>query len=97
MNLLLGVSLSAISFLIAPLVADYFREPEATALLRVLGLTFTVEALGAVHLVRLQRELRFGRVFIPDVGRSTIKGAWLLRWNHNRNGSCAAGTAYSKS
>lgn len=75
LNLLLGISLTAIVLLIAPVVADYFREPAATPLLRALGLTFTLEALGAVHLVRLQRDLRFGRVFIPDVGRSAIKGA----------------------
>ncbi len=75
LNLLLGVSLTGIVYLIAPFVADYFSEPTATPLLRVLGLTFAVEALGAVHLVRLQRELRFGRVFVPDVGRSIVKGA----------------------
>lgn len=75
LNLLLGVSLTAIVYLVAPFVADFFREPSATPLLRVLGLTFTLEALGAVHLVRLQRELRFGRVFVPDVGRSVVKGA----------------------
>jgi PST family polysaccharide transporter len=75
LNLLLGFCLSILVFLIAPAVADYFREPGATPLLRALGLTFTLEALGAVHLVRLQRDLRFGRVFIPDVGRSVVKGA----------------------
>lgn len=75
LNLLLGVSLTGVVYLIAPFVAAFFHEPAATPLLRVLGLTFTVEALGAVHLVRLQRELRFGRVFVPDVGRSIVKGA----------------------
>jgi PST family polysaccharide transporter len=56
-------------------VADYFREPAATPLLRTLGLTFTLEALGSVHLVRMQRDLQFDRVFIPDAGRSLLKGA----------------------
>jgi PST family polysaccharide transporter len=75
LNLLLGFALTAVTFFIAPFVASYFHEPDATSLLRVLGLTFSIEALGAVHLVRLQRSLRFGRVFIPDVGRSVVKGA----------------------
>jgi PST family polysaccharide transporter len=75
LNLLLGVLLTAVVFAIAPLVADYFREPAATPLLRALGLTFTLEAFGSVHLVRMQRDLRFDRVFIPDAGRSLIKGA----------------------
>lgn len=74
LNLILGVVLTGVVFVIAPLVADYFREPAATPLLRTLGLTFTLEALGSVHLVRMQRDLRFDRVFIPDAGRSLLKG-----------------------
>lgn len=75
LNLILGVLLTAIVFVIAPFVADYFREPDATPLLRALGLTFTLEAFGSVHLIRMQRDLRFDRVFIPDAGRSVLKGA----------------------
>jgi PST family polysaccharide transporter len=75
LNLILGFTLTAAVFLIAPWVADYFHEPDAVPLLRALGFTFAVEALGTVHLVRLQRELRFGRALIPDVGQSILKGA----------------------
>jgi O-antigen/teichoic acid export membrane protein len=74
LNLLLGVSLTVGAFLVAPWVAEYFREPGATPLLRALGLTFTLEALGTVHLVRLQRDLRFERTFIPDAGQAVLKG-----------------------
>jgi PST family polysaccharide transporter len=75
LNLILGILLTGVVFVIAPFVADYFREPAATPLLRTLGLTFTLEALGSVHLVRMQRDLQFDRVFIPDAGRSLLKGA----------------------
>lgn len=74
LNLILGVALTAVVFVIAPWVADYFREPEAVPLLRALGFTFTIEALGTVHLVRLHRELQFGRAFIPDAGAAILKG-----------------------
>ena len=74
LNLLLGVALTAGVFAIAPWIADYFHEPDATSLLRVLGLTFGLEALGSVHLIRVQRDLEFGRAFVPDVGRSVLKG-----------------------
>lgn len=74
LNLILGVALTAAVFAIAPWVADYFREPDAVPLLRALGFTFTIEALGTVHLVRLHRELRFERAFIPDAGAAILKG-----------------------
>lgn len=75
LNLMLGVVLTIAVFIAAPSVAGYFHEPGAVPLLRALGLTFVVEALGSIHLVRLQRDLRFRRMFIPDAGRSIVKGA----------------------
>lgn len=91
-NLLLGVVLTAVTALGAPLVADFFREPMVTPLLRVLSFTFVLEALGSVPLVLLRRDLAFRRKLIPDVGRSVVKGAvsmsaaltglgvWALVW-----------------
>jgi O-antigen/teichoic acid export membrane protein len=75
MNLLLGIGLTLVTFAIAPFVANYFREPEVTPLLRVLGLTFVINALGSIHTIRLQRELAFNRKLVPDLGRSLAKGA----------------------
>ncbi len=92
MNLLVGVLLSAITAAIAPAVAAYFREPAVVPLLRWLGLTFILNALGAIHIVRLQRELAFNRKIIPDLTRAVVKGlagiglalfgfgAWSLVW-----------------
>ena len=74
LNLLLGAGLTLAGMLAAPLVATFFREPLVTPILRWLSLTFIVNALGSVHVVRLQRELEFGRKLIPDLGRSVAKG-----------------------
>jgi PST family polysaccharide transporter len=91
-NLILGAVLTAATALGAPLVADFFREPLVTPLLRVLSFTFILEALGSVPLVLLKRDLAFRRKLIPDIGRSIIKGAvsigaalagfgvWALVW-----------------
>lgn len=91
-NLILGGVLTAATALGAPLVADFFREPLVTPLLRVLSFTFILEALGSVPLVLLKRDLAFRRKLIPDIGRSIIKGAvsigaatagfgvWALVW-----------------
>ena len=73
-NLLAGVGLSALTILLAPLAAQFFREPNLIPVLRWLGLTFTLSALGAVHNIRLQRALNFRQKLIPDIGNTLIKG-----------------------
>jgi len=91
-NLLAGAVLTAITFLSAPLVAGFFREPLVIPLLRVLSFTFVLEALGSVQLVLLRRNLDFRKKLVPDVGRSIVKGVvsigaaaagfgvWALVW-----------------
>ncbi len=75
MNLLLGIALTVLTALIAPWVAAFFNEPQVVPLLRWLSLTFVFNALGAIHIIRLQRELNFRRKLIPDLGRALVKGA----------------------
>jgi lipopolysaccharide exporter len=74
LNLLLGVVLTLVTMLVAPLAAAYFRQPLVTPVLRWLGLSFALEAVGAVHTVRLQRQLEFRRKLVPDLGRALVKG-----------------------
>ena len=74
LNLFCAAILTVITAAIAPLAAAYFEEPLVTPILRVLGVTFVVDALGAVHIVRLQRALDFRKKLIPDTGRSLVKG-----------------------
>lgn len=74
LNLLLGIILALISYLVAPLVAAYFRQPLVTPLLRVLSLSFALNPLGNVHTVLLRRELAFNKKLIPDTVHAIIKG-----------------------
>jgi PST family polysaccharide transporter len=74
LNLLVGLILTLTSVLIAPFVAEFFREPLIIPILRVLGLSFAITSLGSVHIVRLQREMDFRRKLIPDLGQSIAKG-----------------------
>lgn len=74
LNLILGGLLSLIGILVAPLFAEFFRNPLVTPLLRVLSLSFVLNALGSVHVIRLQRELEFRKKLIPDLARSSVKG-----------------------
>jgi O-antigen/teichoic acid export membrane protein len=72
-NLILGTLLSTIAYFIAPWMAGYFNEPMVTPVLRWLGLSFTINALGAVHGVLLVRELDYRRKIIPDMGNTVVK------------------------
>jgi len=73
-NLLLGVTLSTAAFFLAPWMAAYFNEPMVTPVLRWLGLSFVINALGAVHSVLLVRELDYRRKIVPDLGNTIVKG-----------------------
>lgn len=72
-NLVLGLFLSAITYPIAPWVAEYFNEPLVIPVLRWLGLSFAINAFGAVHIVLLMREMDYRRKFIPDIGNTIVK------------------------
>jgi O-antigen/teichoic acid export membrane protein len=94
LNLIIGAVLTSITYLAAPLVASFFREPLVTPLLRVLGFTFVLESLGSMHVVLLKKNLDFRRKLVPDVGQSIVKGVvaisaaatgfgvWALVWGH---------------
>jgi len=73
-NLLVGMALTLIIYFTAPFVAVFFHEPRVELLMQVLGVSFTIEALGSAHLTLLRRELNFRRKLIPDLGRTVVKG-----------------------
>lgn len=72
-NLILGFFLTIISYLLSPGLAEFFKEPDVIPVLRWLGLSFILNALGAVHFASLIKELDFKKKIIPDLGNSLIK------------------------
>lgn len=73
-NIILGFALSALVIPLAPPIADYFHDPSVVPVLRWLGLSFMINALGSVHVIWLLRELDYRRKFIPDIGNTIVKG-----------------------
>jgi O-antigen/teichoic acid export membrane protein len=63
----IGVVLSGLVFLAAPLVADLFGQPDLRSMTQVLALTFTINGLAAQYRAHLTRELRFARLALSDV------------------------------
>ena len=74
LNLIISISLSLLTYALAPQAALFFREPDLTPILRWLGFIFTINAFGSVHKARLQRDMHFGRKVIPELGNTIVKG-----------------------
>ena len=73
LNILAGIILTIITFIVAPYAATFFHEPQVTSILRWLGLTFFISSLGSVHNVLLQRELNFRKRIVPELGNTIVK------------------------
>lgn len=74
LNLLTSVLLFGITFLLAPLAGEFFNDPRAVPLTRVMALTFPVSALGNIHASLLAKHLTFKVKFIPDITKALGKG-----------------------
>ncbi len=73
-NLFLGVLLSAIIIPLAPFVATYFHDPQVIPVLRWMGISFIINALGSVHTNWLVRDLDYRRKLVPELGGALAKG-----------------------
>jgi O-antigen/teichoic acid export membrane protein len=73
-NLIMGTLISLLVLPISPLFATYFDDPQITPVLRLLGTSFFINALGSVHIAKLQRDLDFRRKLIPDFSNAIVKG-----------------------
>ncbi len=74
LSILTGIGLFAITWMIAPLAGTFFSDPRAVPLTRAVGLAFPVSSLSNVHASLLQKNLKFGRHFVPELIRSAGKG-----------------------
>ena len=74
-NIIIGFVLSALIIPLAPLVAAYFRDPQVIPVLRWMGISFMINALGSVHANWLVRDLDYRRKLVPELGGALIKGA----------------------
>jgi PST family polysaccharide transporter len=94
LNLLTGVAWFLLTWLLAPAVAAFFHSPEGAPILRALGATFVLKALGNTHDALCKKELRFKARLIPEIGLAAVKagltialalagfGVWSLVWGH---------------
>lgn len=92
LGLLVGIGLGVLTWMIGPLAGDFFRDERAVGVTRLLALTFPIQGAGLVQDALLRKDLKFGRRFVPEMGRSIAKGGvsivlafmgfsyWSLLW-----------------
>jgi O-antigen/teichoic acid export membrane protein len=102
-NMLTGWAWFALTWTLAPAIADFFNSPEGTAIVRGLAFSFPLKFLGNTHDALAQKDLRFRARALPEMALTTIKGiiavslafagfgAWSLVWG--QLGGVAVSTA----
>jgi O-antigen/teichoic acid export membrane protein len=77
-----GACMSAVVFILAPFIADFFSRPELNLLCRVSSITFVLNGLAVQNRALLQRSMQFGTQARIDLMSATLGGACalLLAW-----------------
>ena len=75
-NVLFCLVLYGLLFATAPLVSAFYREPQLTALIRVLGLTLVISGVKNVQQAYVSRNMLFKRFFFATLGGT--RGAALI-------------------
>lgn len=73
-NLLVGIFLAGALFFSAPLIANFYNQPELIPVTRVLSLSLVINAFGLVQISMLRREMDFKRHFIVSMIAVLISG-----------------------
>ena len=68
-----GVIITGLIFFLAPLAGVFFRQPEATAIVRGLSFVPLLRSIQNIKIVYFQRELQFNKVFLYEFS-GTIGG-----------------------
>ena len=74
LNVLLGTALGGLLFVMAPLVARFYDEPNVQPVIAVLALTLPLQALAIVPNFLLRRRLQFNRWVVQGLSAVLIGG-----------------------
>jgi PST family polysaccharide transporter len=71
-NIALAIGLTALSTLLAPALALFYREPQLYWITVAMAVTFLLDACSAQHLALLQRQMRFKAVAVIDLASLSV-------------------------
>jgi len=74
MNALIGAAQYLLAVLVAPLAARFIDDTRVVLMVRVMALTFIINALGNTHDGLMQKDLRHRLRYLPTLYSSIIKG-----------------------
>jgi polysaccharide transporter, PST family len=72
LNVLIGVGLSALALVGAPLAALFYHTPAVTPVMATMSLALFCSSLAAQHLAILNRRMRFGAIALIEVGALAV-------------------------
>jgi O-antigen/teichoic acid export membrane protein len=74
LSVLLGLGLTILTIAASPLAARFFKTPELTPLLAVLGLNFLVRGVGATHFAIAQKQIDFRTRTAAELADVVVRG-----------------------
>jgi O-antigen/teichoic acid export membrane protein len=89
-NVLFGLFAMLLTAILAPLVADFYQEPQVTSILRGFSIIFPISGLSILHQSLLQRDQDFNKLGRIEIGAALVgsivgisaallgSGAWSL-------------------
>ena len=79
-NVLFCLAMYALLFLGAPLIARFYKNPDMTAMLRVLGIVILISGVKNVQISYVSRHMQFRRFFFATLGGTlgaAVVGIWM--------------------
>lgn len=73
-NLIVSVVIYVLLYFSAPLIANFYSEPELIKLVRVLGLQFIISAFSLVQVAKLTKEVKFKKLMMVKLPSTLIGG-----------------------
>ena len=74
-SVMLGAALTVIIAALAPFMAEFFHEPDLTAIAAALGFNFLLRSLGSTHYAIAQKALDFRTRTVAEFADVSIRGA----------------------
>jgi len=75
-----GLALFALMFLLAPAAASFFKAPEATAIIRVFGLSQFVAAFANIGVIEFEKHLKFHKQFVYHIAGNITNFVFVVVW-----------------
>ncbi len=106
LQVLRGLLLASVTFVSAPVAADFFGNPDLTLLFRVLAFTFLIRGVSSIAMVNLTRTMQFRRLtwfdqlsgIVSSLGKIALvlvmRNVWALVWSSLFSACVRTGASY---